>query len=85
MQNVCIAFWAPQGSDLVAKVTDIYTTDPSDPSHCATSQHIKLPRSKVAILYTVTGLSWTKHPVYAPAKSTDPRPIHWHSQSVPVR
>ena len=40
---------------MLVKVTDICSTDPSDPSHCATPNDIKMDRAKVQILYLVEG------------------------------
>jgi len=59
MQDVCVSFWpenGPEGdftNDMIAKVTDICSTDPSDPSHCATSSDIKVDRAKVQVMYAI--------------------------------
>lgn len=37
------------------KVTDICSTDPNDPTHCATPADIKVIRSKVAVMEHLTG------------------------------
>lgn len=55
MQDVCISFWngkqAGQGqSDMMLKVTDICSTDPSDPTHCQKPGDIKVDRTKVKIM-----------------------------------
>ena len=51
MQDVCISFWKPDGkSDMMLKVTDICSTDPSDPTHCATPADIKIDRAKAKIM-----------------------------------
>ncbi|KAI4213160.1 MAG: hypothetical protein L6R36_009462, partial [Xanthoria steineri] len=60
MQDVCISFW-PEGDtpdtstfpDMIAKVTDICSTDPDDPTHCATPSDIKLDRAKIQVMYKV--------------------------------
>ena len=47
-QDVCISFWKDDGSsDMMLKVTDICSTDPNDPTHCATPADIKVDRHKV--------------------------------------
>lgn len=56
MQDVCISFWKEDGtSDMMLKVTDICSTDPSDPTYCATPADIKVDRSKVKIMAGLTG------------------------------
>ena len=51
MQDVCISFWKEDGSsDMMLKVTDICSTDPSDPTYCATPADIKVDRTKVQIM-----------------------------------
>lgn len=35
---------------MILKVTDICTTDPNDPTHCATPADIKIDRSKAKIM-----------------------------------
>lgn len=60
MQDVCVSFW-PEGDtpdtstfpDMIAKVTDICSTDPDDPTHCATPSDIKLDRAKIQVMYKV--------------------------------
>ncbi|KAL8709770.1 MAG: hypothetical protein Q9220_005556 [cf. Caloplaca sp. 1 TL-2023] len=60
MQDVCISFW-PEGDspttstspDMIVKVTDICSTDPNDPTHCATPSDIKLDRAKVQVMYNI--------------------------------
>ena len=55
MQDVCISFWKEDGtSDMMLKVTDICSTDPSDPTYCATPASIKVDRSKVKIMAGLT-------------------------------
>lgn len=51
MQDVCISFWKEDGSsDMMLKVTDICSTDPNDPTHCATPGDIKVDRTKAKIM-----------------------------------
>ncbi|KAL6713287.1 hypothetical protein ACLMJK_008752 [Lecanora helva] len=58
MQDVCISVWNDSGDgegagdDVELKVTDICSTDPSDPSHCATPSDIKIDRIKADLLYS---------------------------------
>ncbi|KAL9124906.1 MAG: hypothetical protein Q9217_005818 [Psora testacea] len=50
MQDVCISFWDEKWSkDMMLKVTDICSTDPNDPTHCATPNDIKIGRTKAKI------------------------------------
>jgi len=63
MQDVCISFWREDGgSDMMAKVTDICSTDPSDPSHCTSPEDIKLVRTKVQVMEKLTGTALTTQP-----------------------
>ncbi|KAF6221958.1 hypothetical protein HO133_001926 [Letharia lupina] len=51
MQDVCISFWNEDGSsDMMLKVTDICSTDPNDPTSCATPADIKIDRTKAKIM-----------------------------------
>lgn len=55
MQDVCISFWngkqAGQGqSDMMLKVTDVCSTDPSDPTHCEKPGDIKIDRTKCHLM-----------------------------------
>ena len=51
MQDVCISFWREDGSqDMMLKVTDICSTDPDDPTHCANPTEIKIDRTKASIM-----------------------------------
>ena len=51
MQDVCISFWKENGNqDMMLKVTDICSTDPDDPSHCASPADIKIDRTKASIM-----------------------------------
>ena len=58
MQDVCISFWngktGSASSDMMLKVTDICSTDPSDPTHCAHPGEIKVDRTKVKIMEHLT-------------------------------
>ena len=58
MQDVCISFWngktGPDSSDMILKVTDVCTTDPNDPTHCATPGDIKIDRTKAKIMEKLT-------------------------------
>ncbi|KAL9098893.1 MAG: hypothetical protein Q9163_005528 [Psora crenata] len=50
MQDVCISFWQEDWKvDMMLKVTDICSTDPNDPTHCATPNDIKIDRSKAKV------------------------------------
>ena len=69
MQDVCISFWQKNGkSDMMLKVTDICSTDPSDPTYCAGPADIKIDRTKAKILY---GLN------EAPQGNQYPEPVWW--------
>ena len=50
MQDVCISFW-DEGwtTDMMLKVTDICSTDPSDPTSCGTPGDIKVDRAKIHV------------------------------------
>lgn len=51
MQDVCISFWNEDGSsDMMLKVTDICSTDPNDPTLCATPADLKIDRTKAKIM-----------------------------------
>ncbi|MCJ1478382.1 hypothetical protein MMC13_007062 [Lambiella insularis] len=55
LDHVCVSFW-PEGSytnDMIAKVTDICSIDPTDPSHCASPSDIKVDRAKVQVMYNI--------------------------------
>ncbi len=55
MQDVCISFWKEDGSsDMMLKVTDICSTDPSDPTHCANPGDIKIDRAKGKVMEHLT-------------------------------
>jgi len=57
MQDVCISFWREDGrSDMMLKVTDICSTDPNDPTHCASPVDIKVDRTKANIMTKTNNL-----------------------------
>ncbi|KAL9025201.1 MAG: hypothetical protein Q9196_005936 [Gyalolechia fulgens] len=82
MQDVCISFW-PEGDtpgtsafpDMIAKVTDICSTDPKDPTHCATPSDIKLDRAKVQVLYNIPSPGKDDPDLQKPVY---PRGTYWH-------
>lgn len=60
MQDVCISFWNGKQkgegqSDMILKVTDVCSTDPNDPTHCAKPGDIKIDRSKAKIMELIPG------------------------------
>ena len=56
MQDVCISFWNSDGSsDMMLKVTDICSTDPNDPTSCATPGDIKIDRTKAQLMEHLPG------------------------------
>lgn len=58
MQDVCISFWREDGrSDMMLKVTDICSTDPNDPTHCASPVDIKVDRTKANIMTKTNNLN----------------------------
>lgn len=67
MQDVCISFWNEETeqskqSDMILKVTDICSTDPNDPTHCATPYDIKIDRTKAQIMEHMTDGKWEDNP-----------------------
>jgi len=63
MQDVCISFWKEDGtSDMMLKVTDICSTDPNDPTHCATPADIKIDRTKASIMQGLTANPLKSYP-----------------------
>lgn len=60
MQDVCISVWnddpRPEnnfsGDDVELKITDVCSTNPQDPTYCATPSDIKIDRRKADILYS---------------------------------
>ena len=76
MQDVCISFWPEGGGpDMIVKVMDICSTDPSDPTYCATPSDIKLDRAKVQMLYGIP-TPGSADPELQGAKY--PRGTYWH-------
>ena len=74
LQDVCIGIFT-MTDDMITKVTDICSTDPNDPSHCATPEDIKLPKKKIQTIYHYKGktedvpeLQGVQHP----------DPIYWN-------
>ncbi|KAL8952228.1 MAG: hypothetical protein Q9222_001842 [Ikaeria aurantiellina] len=61
--------------DMIAKVTDICSTDPNDPSHCATPEDIKLPKKKIQTIYHYKG-NTADVPELQGAQH--PNPIYWN-------
>ena len=57
MQDVCVSIWNETGAnaggatDIMGKVTDICSTDPKDPSYCATPADIMIDRISAYRLY----------------------------------
>ncbi|KAL8918382.1 MAG: hypothetical protein Q9208_007401 [Pyrenodesmia sp. 3 TL-2023] len=82
MQDVCISFW-PEGDtpgtskfpDMIAKVTDICSTDPNDPTHCATPSDIKLDRAKVQVMYNIPSPGKADPDLQ---KHVYPKGTYWH-------
>ena len=76
MQDVCISFWKEDGSsDMMLKVTDICSTDPSDPTHCANPGDIKIDRTKAQIWLGMTGGPVDQVPQLA--GNTSPEKTYW--------
>ena len=76
MQDVCVSFWTGNGEDMIAKVTDICSTDPSDPSHCASPEDIKLPRTKVQVLRHKQFGKWSDSPQFSGNEDTEK--VYWY-------
>ncbi|KAL8933770.1 MAG: hypothetical protein Q9216_006218 [Gyalolechia sp. 2 TL-2023] len=82
MQDVCISFW-PEGKqpgtsafpDMIAKVTDICSTDPNDPTHCATPSDIKLDRAKIQVMYNIPSPGKENADLQ---KHVYPKGTYWH-------
>ncbi|KAK4690929.1 hypothetical protein P7C71_g5966, partial [Lecanoromycetidae sp. Uapishka_2] len=77
MQDVCISFWKNDGSsDMMLKVTDICSTDPNDPTYCATPSDIKIDRGKAQIMEKLTDPpDWQSHPELT--GNEYPEQIYW--------
>ena len=57
MADVCLSLWPDNNGnpDMIVKVTDICSTDPGDPTYCATPYDIKLDRSVMQVMQCITG------------------------------
>lgn len=56
MQDTSISFWREDvGSDMIAKVMDLCSTDPSGPSHCESPRDIKIARNRLQVMEKLTG------------------------------
>ena len=54
MQDLCMGFWPlDRDTDMILKVVDICSTDPSDPTHCPTPADIKVDRAKAQMLFNL--------------------------------
>ncbi|KAI4187645.1 MAG: hypothetical protein L6R41_002670 [Letrouitia leprolyta] len=73
LQDVCIGIFT-MTDDMIAKVTDICSIDPNDPSHCATPEDIKLPRKKIQTIYHYKGKT---EDVPELKGAQHPQPIYW--------
>ena len=75
MQDVCISFWngktGEASSDMMLKVTDVCTTDPKDPTHCAHPGEIKVDRSKVYIMEKLNSKPLESYPSLTGNEFTD--------------
>ncbi|KAL8877333.1 MAG: hypothetical protein Q9192_008692, partial [Flavoplaca navasiana] len=82
MQDVCVSFW-PEGDtpgtstfpDMIGKVTDICSTDPDDPTHCATPSDIKVDRAKVQVMYKIPSPGKENPDLQ---KHVFPKGTYWH-------
>ncbi|KAL8837005.1 MAG: hypothetical protein Q9170_002694 [Blastenia crenularia] len=82
MQDVCISFW-PEGDtpststfpDMIAKVTDICSTDPNDPTYCASPSDVKLDRAKVQVMYSIPSPGKDDAALQSPVY---PKGAFWH-------
>ena len=78
MQDVCISFWKEDGSqDMMLKVTDICSTDPTDPTHCETPADIKVDRTKTSIMEGQVGKPVGEFPDFAKDKNAFPAKTWW--------
>ena len=75
MQDVCISFWngktGEASSDMMLKVTDVCTTDPNDPTHCAHPGEIKVDRTKVWVMEKLTSQPLESYPSLTGDEFTD--------------
>ncbi len=82
MQDVCVSFW-PEGDkpgtstfpDMIGKVTDVCSTDPDDPTHCATPSDIKVDRAKVQVMYKIPSPGKENPDLQ---KHVFPKGTYWH-------
>lgn len=77
MQDVCISFW-PEGEatrDQIVKVMDICSTDPSDPTYCASPMDIKVDRAKVQVMYNIPSPGIDNPDLQLPKY---PKGTYWH-------
>lgn len=54
MQDACISIWNDtnyEKNDVMLKITDICSTNPRDPTYCATPADIKIDRIKAQLLF----------------------------------
>lgn len=76
MQDVCISLWPEgKGGDHIVKVTDVCSTDPDDPTHCADPTQIKVDRAKVQVLYQIPGAGIDDEDLQKPVY---PKGVYWH-------
>lgn len=61
--------------DMIVKVTDICSTDPADPTHCADPTYIKVDRAKVQVLYQIPSPGASNPDLQQPVY---PRGVYWH-------
>ena len=73
LQDVCISLFTMH-DDMIAKVTDICSTDPNDPSHCATPEDIKVPKKKIQTIYHYKGPT---EDIPQLQGAQHPDPIYW--------
>ena len=74
LQDLCVGIFT-MTDDMIAKVTDVCSIDPSDPAHCATPEDIKLPKKKIATIYHYHG-AMEDHPELQ--GYSHPEPIYWN-------
>ncbi len=78
MQDVCISLRSegPNPSpDMIVKITNIYSTDPSDPTYSATPYDIKVDRALVQVLSAITVKSSADPNLQLPVY---PKGAYWH-------
>ncbi|KAG8529663.1 uncharacterized protein KY384_005144 [Bacidia gigantensis] len=77
LQDVCIAIFT-MTDDMIAKVTDICSIDPGDPSHCASPNDIKLPKKKIQTINHYKGKTEEVPELNGVNKYQHPQPIYWN-------